>query len=179
MNTLKGHYSKKKFVAIEIVILVIASFFLVVSACAVPFRSVYFSQDVIDTHNYVGFSLLPCQTITGYVIDRGSWENKSAFANSPWFTIYYPRNSVPLSPNPVSYNYAEHRAYFSFTANTSGTYYADVAIPMHSTDRLIDCYYSITLLGIDPLLIIVAVIGIVSILTLINIYFIVPTRATN
>jgi len=165
---------KKRLYVFELVILITASIFLVVSVDALPLRSVYFTQDVIAEHNYVFFNLMPCQTITGYAIDRASSENRSDFANSPWFTICSTPHSVPLSPDPVLYNYAEHKASFSFTANTSGTYIAFITMPPHSTYRLINCYYSVTIFGIDPLLLTVAVIGVVVILTIVNIYFNVP-----
>jgi hypothetical protein len=165
---------KKRLYAFELVILVTASIFLVVSVDALPLRSVYFTKNVIDTHPYVFFDLLPCQTITGYTIDRASWENSSAFANSPWFTIYYPPHSTPVNPNPVSYNYTEHKAYFSFTANTAATYFARVAMSPHSTNRFVDCCYSVTVFGIDPLPMTVAVTGVAAILTIVNIYFNVP-----
>ena len=173
MVGLKGCYVKRQAYVIELVIVIAASFFLVLSIDALPFRSGSFTQDVpADRYgDVIVFNLLPFQTITGIVMDQGSVNNRSDTASSPWLTFYYPNNNIALNPNPVSYNYAEHRADFSFTATRTGAYYAGVATDPQFPDRLIYCSYSTSIFGIDPLLMTAIVTGIGATLTLANISF--------
>jgi hypothetical protein len=179
---LKGYHIRKRLYIFEAIILIAVSFFVIISVDTFPSGPKSFSEEIptdqLDDH--IIFNLQTCQTVTGYIIDRGSPDNQSDTYTSPWIAFYALYGTKPIPYQTISYDYAEHRADFSFTVTQAGRYFGSIIFDPNLSNRLVYCSYSITVLGVDPFLMIIIVSGIGGALTLANIGLnIYPTKTVN